>query len=270
MIISQQGMILRMRAGDVRAIGRATQGVRLIEMEEGDEVVADREAGREGSGERRRAGGRAGRPPAGGRSRPRRNASRGVRLDRRTVVASGLAGLYAGSSFAYFASSFFTPTMLKRTVIFRSSLCSSTDTRCRRRTARGARACRSAALPGLIFVLVLVGLRPTRARGRAPCPSARTGSSGTRSARDANVLWYAEAYVGVDPLDELRRNLVEEPRRIGGLVFAEHPPPRRAGEDQLGLARASSRRSRGGAPPRAPPRPRSSGSGGTGPPRGRQ
>jgi DNA gyrase subunit A len=40
MIISQQGMILRMRAGDVRAIGRATQGVRLIEMEDGDEVVA--------------------------------------------------------------------------------------------------------------------------------------------------------------------------------------------------------------------------------------
>jgi DNA gyrase subunit A len=29
-----------MRAGDVRTIGRATQGVRLIEMEEGDEVVA--------------------------------------------------------------------------------------------------------------------------------------------------------------------------------------------------------------------------------------
>jgi DNA gyrase subunit A len=40
MIISQQGMIIRMRAGDVRAIGRATQGVRLIEMEEADEVVA--------------------------------------------------------------------------------------------------------------------------------------------------------------------------------------------------------------------------------------
>ncbi len=40
MIISQQGMILRMKAGDVRAIGRATQGVRFIEMEEGDEVVA--------------------------------------------------------------------------------------------------------------------------------------------------------------------------------------------------------------------------------------
>jgi DNA gyrase subunit A len=29
-----------MKAGDVRVIGRATQGVRLIEMEEGDQVVA--------------------------------------------------------------------------------------------------------------------------------------------------------------------------------------------------------------------------------------
>jgi DNA gyrase subunit A len=33
-------MIIRMRAGDVRTIGRATQGVRLIGIEEGDEVVA--------------------------------------------------------------------------------------------------------------------------------------------------------------------------------------------------------------------------------------
>ena len=40
MLISQQGMILRMRAGGIRAIGRATQGVRLIEMEEGDMVVS--------------------------------------------------------------------------------------------------------------------------------------------------------------------------------------------------------------------------------------
>jgi DNA gyrase subunit A len=40
MLISQQGMILRMRAGDVRAIGRATQGVRLIGMGEGDQVVS--------------------------------------------------------------------------------------------------------------------------------------------------------------------------------------------------------------------------------------
>jgi DNA gyrase subunit A len=40
MLITQQGMILRMNARDVRVIGRATQGVRLIEMEEGDRVVA--------------------------------------------------------------------------------------------------------------------------------------------------------------------------------------------------------------------------------------
>jgi DNA gyrase subunit A len=40
MIISQQGMILRTRAGDIRIIGRATQGVRLIGIDEGDEVVA--------------------------------------------------------------------------------------------------------------------------------------------------------------------------------------------------------------------------------------
>ena len=40
MLISQQGMILRLKAGDIRTIGRATQGVRLIEMEEGDEVVS--------------------------------------------------------------------------------------------------------------------------------------------------------------------------------------------------------------------------------------
>jgi DNA gyrase subunit A len=40
MLISQQGMILRMKAGGIRTIGRATQGVRLIEMEEGDAVVS--------------------------------------------------------------------------------------------------------------------------------------------------------------------------------------------------------------------------------------
>ncbi len=56
MLISQQGMILRMKAGDIRVIGRATQGVRLIEMEEGDAVVsvaklAEREDGSIDAGE---------------------------------------------------------------------------------------------------------------------------------------------------------------------------------------------------------------------------
>ncbi len=40
MLITQQGKILRMAARDIRAIGRATQGVRLIEMEDEDRVVS--------------------------------------------------------------------------------------------------------------------------------------------------------------------------------------------------------------------------------------
>jgi DNA gyrase subunit A len=40
LLITQQGMILRMPTNDVRAIGRATQGVRLIDIEEADKVVS--------------------------------------------------------------------------------------------------------------------------------------------------------------------------------------------------------------------------------------
>jgi DNA gyrase subunit A len=40
MLISQQGKILRMVSRGVRAIGRATQGVRLIGVDEGDQVVS--------------------------------------------------------------------------------------------------------------------------------------------------------------------------------------------------------------------------------------
>jgi DNA gyrase subunit A len=40
LVITQQGMILRMPTDDVRAIGRATQGVKLIDIEEGDKVVS--------------------------------------------------------------------------------------------------------------------------------------------------------------------------------------------------------------------------------------
>jgi DNA gyrase subunit A len=40
LLITQQGMIIRMLANDVRAIGRATQGVRLIEIEGEDKVVS--------------------------------------------------------------------------------------------------------------------------------------------------------------------------------------------------------------------------------------
>ena len=40
LLITQQGMILRMPANDVRAIGRATQGVQLIDIEGDDQVVS--------------------------------------------------------------------------------------------------------------------------------------------------------------------------------------------------------------------------------------
>ena len=40
LVITQQGMIIRMPINDVRAIGRATQGVRLIEIEGDDKVVS--------------------------------------------------------------------------------------------------------------------------------------------------------------------------------------------------------------------------------------
>jgi len=40
LLITQQGMILRMQASNVRAIGRATQGVRLIDIENDDRVVS--------------------------------------------------------------------------------------------------------------------------------------------------------------------------------------------------------------------------------------
>jgi DNA gyrase subunit A len=40
LVITQQGMILRMQTNDVRAIGRATQGVKLIDIEGEDKVVS--------------------------------------------------------------------------------------------------------------------------------------------------------------------------------------------------------------------------------------
>jgi DNA gyrase subunit A len=40
MLVTKQGKILRMLTWSIRAIGRATQGVRLIEMEEDDRVVS--------------------------------------------------------------------------------------------------------------------------------------------------------------------------------------------------------------------------------------
>jgi DNA gyrase subunit A len=40
LVITQQGMIIRMQTDNLRAIGRATQGVRLIDIEADDKVVS--------------------------------------------------------------------------------------------------------------------------------------------------------------------------------------------------------------------------------------
>jgi DNA gyrase subunit A len=40
MIISQQGKITRLDSGGIRESGRSAQGVRLISLEEGDQVAA--------------------------------------------------------------------------------------------------------------------------------------------------------------------------------------------------------------------------------------
>ena len=40
MLITQQGKVIRMDTKDIRPIGRATQGVRLIEIDDQDRVVS--------------------------------------------------------------------------------------------------------------------------------------------------------------------------------------------------------------------------------------
>jgi DNA gyrase subunit A len=40
MIITSQGKVIRVHAGEIREAGRGTQGVRLLRLDEGDEVAA--------------------------------------------------------------------------------------------------------------------------------------------------------------------------------------------------------------------------------------
>jgi DNA gyrase subunit A len=40
MLVSNKGKIIRLRIKDIRVIGRNTQGVRLIDIEEGERVVS--------------------------------------------------------------------------------------------------------------------------------------------------------------------------------------------------------------------------------------
>ena len=93
MLISQQGKILRMVTSAIRPIGRATQGVRLIGMEEGRSGRVRRAAGGEGSGRRRDERGGAGCERARSRGarelqRRRRHEDRGVAISDRAAVAA--------------------------------------------------------------------------------------------------------------------------------------------------------------------------------------
>src|SRR5690606_3568518 len=40
MIINKSGITIRLRVADLRVIGRATQGVRLLKLNEGDEITS--------------------------------------------------------------------------------------------------------------------------------------------------------------------------------------------------------------------------------------
>jgi len=57
MIITRDGKIIRLESGEIRQAGRSTQGVRLVRMEESDQVAAasvipyDPEAGTNGNGQ---------------------------------------------------------------------------------------------------------------------------------------------------------------------------------------------------------------------------
>ena len=59
MIITKDGKIIRIEAGDIRQAGRSTQGVRLVRMEEGDRVAAASEIPEEEAGEGNGANGQA-------------------------------------------------------------------------------------------------------------------------------------------------------------------------------------------------------------------
>jgi DNA gyrase subunit A len=51
MVMTQQGMVTRTRVDEIRAIGRNTQGVRIISLNEGDKVIAAAKIAREDVGE---------------------------------------------------------------------------------------------------------------------------------------------------------------------------------------------------------------------------
>ena len=53
MIINKSGITIRLRVADLRVIGRATQGVRLMKINEGDEISSVAKIDVEDKAERR-------------------------------------------------------------------------------------------------------------------------------------------------------------------------------------------------------------------------
>ena len=50
-VVSRGGMVVRMRAAEIRLCGRGAQGVRVVKLDEGDSVVAAARVAEEDSGE---------------------------------------------------------------------------------------------------------------------------------------------------------------------------------------------------------------------------
>jgi len=72
MLITQQGKILRMDVRDTRPIGRATQGVRLIEIDEQDRVVSVARLAEKDENGKDEAGGAGGPVPSAAEPEPER------------------------------------------------------------------------------------------------------------------------------------------------------------------------------------------------------
>ena len=141
--------------------------------------------------------------------------------------------LTRSSSLAYFARRVFWPTELNRTTSFWSSSSSSTlitgaDAELPVLTRHAGA---QAAAAGLILVLVHERRRLLARAIRAPrCAAVRIGAilpaAAARRPRRRRRTTDSSCSM------QIGRDLLEEARRLGGLVLAEHPPPRRAGQHQ--------------------------------------
>ena len=93
LLITERGQLIRIKVNGIRETGRAAQGVRVIQLEEGDRARRDREARGGGRRRRRDAGGAArwrtrARPHRPSRRRGRRTSSATTRTSRARTRSS--------------------------------------------------------------------------------------------------------------------------------------------------------------------------------------